>query len=176
MNKKDLSECDICTKFITPAMFCADYLNVFLSSSFYWEQLRDNSAGTGQPNVNGEALSHLLLPVPPLAEQRRIVAKVEKLLALCDELEARQTAAREHRTRLVRSALDHLTLPSRSSRRESALTETKPGKSLSGLTSAATGMRFETVFIRITSYGVAHSVMAQSSRFCSSTRPLALPK
>ena len=37
------------------------------------------------------------------------MAKVEELLALCDELEARQTAAREHRTRLVRSALDHLT-------------------------------------------------------------------
>lgn len=90
-------------------LFCADYLSVFLSSSFYWDQLRDNSAGTGQPNVNGEALSQLLLPVPPLAEQRRIVAKVEELLALCDELEARQTAAREHRTRLVRSALDHLT-------------------------------------------------------------------
>jgi len=51
----------------------------------------------------------MVLPVPPLAEQRRIVAKVEELLALCDELEVRQTAAREHRTRLIRSALDHLT-------------------------------------------------------------------
>jgi type I restriction enzyme S subunit len=49
------------------------------------------------------------IALPPLAEQRRIVAKVEELLALCDELEARQAAAREHRTRLVRSALDHLT-------------------------------------------------------------------
>lgn len=47
--------------------------------------------------------------MPPLAEQLRIVAKVEELLALCDELEAAQTAAREHRTNLVRSALDHLT-------------------------------------------------------------------
>jgi type I restriction enzyme, S subunit len=90
-------------------LFCAQYLSLFLSSSFYWEQLHENSAGTGQPNVNGEALSHLLLPVPPVAEQHRIVAKVEELLTLCDKLETQQAAAREHRTRLVHSALDHLT-------------------------------------------------------------------
>src|SRR5262249_50724265 len=48
-------------------------------------------------------------PLPPLAEQHRIVAKVEELLALCDQLETHQTAVREHRTRVVHSALDHLT-------------------------------------------------------------------
>ena len=56
-----------------------------------------------------DEFEHQAFPLPPLAEQKRIVAKVEELLAFCDELEAAQTAAREHRTRLVRSALDHLT-------------------------------------------------------------------
>ena len=42
---------------------------------------------TGQANVNGTALKHMLVPVPPLAEQRRIVAKVDELMALCDGLE-----------------------------------------------------------------------------------------
>ena len=43
---------------------------------------------TGQANVNGTALKHMLVPVPPLAEQHRIVAKVDELMALCDQLEA----------------------------------------------------------------------------------------
>ena len=42
---------------------------------------------TGQANVNGTALKHMLIPVPPLLEQRRIVAKVNEIVALCDRLQ-----------------------------------------------------------------------------------------
>ena len=42
---------------------------------------------TGQANVNGTALKHMLVPVPPLAEQHRIITKVDALMALCDQLE-----------------------------------------------------------------------------------------
>ena len=73
--------------------------------------MRANSAGTGQPNVNGEALSQLLLPVPPFAEQRRIVAKVEELLALCDELEARQASPCELGAKLLDSLIHHTLKP-----------------------------------------------------------------
>jgi type I restriction enzyme S subunit len=66
-------------------------------------------SGTSVPALNQGSLGEIEVSLPPLAGQRRIVAKVEELLALCDELETRQTAAREHRTRFVRSALDHLT-------------------------------------------------------------------
>ena len=54
-------------------------------------------------------LRNFPFPLPPLAEQHRIVAKVDELMALCDELEARQKAKRETRERLVASALDKLT-------------------------------------------------------------------
>ena len=47
--------------------------------------------------------------LPPLAEQKRIVAKVDQLMALCDELEARQTKKRETSARLTKSALEALT-------------------------------------------------------------------
>ena len=47
-------------------------------------------------------------PLPPLAEQKRIVAKVDELMALCDELSSRQSAQREARGRLVAATLDRL--------------------------------------------------------------------
>jgi len=60
------------------------------------------------PNLKWSEYAQLPIGLPPLGEQRRIVAKVEELLALCDALEERQTTAREHRTHFVRSALNHL--------------------------------------------------------------------
>ena len=114
------------------------YLGLYLRSPDFVSYANSKSYGMKMPRLGTEDAESAWIAVPPPAEQRRIVAKVEELLALCDELEARQSATREHRTRLVRSALDYVTTRSGSSRRESALTETKTAKSLSGLTSAAT--------------------------------------
>lgn len=69
------------------------YKKVFLGSQLYWAQLIASSMGTGQPNVNGTALKHLIFSLPPLAEQHRIVAKVDELMALCDALKAHLTNA-----------------------------------------------------------------------------------
>ena len=60
------------------------YIGIFLSSPAYWSQIIDSSMGTGQPNVNSIALASLKLPLPPLAEQQRIVARLEELQPLCD--------------------------------------------------------------------------------------------
>ena len=61
------------------------YAKVFLESDFYWQQLRAGIVATAQPNFNGEKLSSMLLPLPPLAEQKRIVAKIENLMPLVEE-------------------------------------------------------------------------------------------
>jgi type I restriction enzyme S subunit len=63
----------------------------------------------GQVGISGKQLKAVPMPLPPLAEQKRIVAKVDQLMALCDELEARQTKKRETGTRLTKSALEALT-------------------------------------------------------------------
>ena len=66
----------------------ADFLKFFIESPLYWKQLYDAAWGAGQPNVNGTSLSKLLLPLPPLEEQKEIVATIDKLFAICDELES----------------------------------------------------------------------------------------
>lgn len=63
-----------------------EYVKLFMSSPCYWTQLTDAASGTGQPNVNGQSLSNLLVPFPPLAEQKRIVEKIEQLLKEIDKL------------------------------------------------------------------------------------------
>ena len=61
------------------------YAKVFLESDFYWQQLRAGIVATAQPNFNGEKLSSMLLPLPPLTEQKRIVTKIEMLMPLVEE-------------------------------------------------------------------------------------------
>jgi len=65
-----------------------EFVKLFMGSPFYWSQLTDATTGTGQPNVNGQSLSRLIIPLPPLAEQKRIVAKIEELFAEIDKLKA----------------------------------------------------------------------------------------
>ena len=62
-----------------------EYIKLFMGSPYYWSQLTDATSGTGQPNVNGQSLSNLIVPLPPLAEQKRIVAKIEELLPKVEE-------------------------------------------------------------------------------------------
>lgn len=62
------------------------YIKIFAGSPLYWRQIIDKSQGTGQPNVNGKSLSELILPLPPPAEQERIVEKLDALLSEVDEL------------------------------------------------------------------------------------------
>ena len=57
-----------------------EYLKLFMETPLYWEQLKAYSMGTGQPNVNGQSLSKLRLPLPPLNEQQRIVEYYKNIL------------------------------------------------------------------------------------------------
>ena len=60
----------------------AQYLKYFMESSLYWMQLKDGTIATAQPNCNGQTLSKMILPLPPLSEQKRIVAKINEIFAM----------------------------------------------------------------------------------------------
>jgi len=57
------------------------FLSLFFQTPDYWQLISENVSGNAQPNCNASKLAALPMPLPPLAEQKRIVAKVEKLLA-----------------------------------------------------------------------------------------------
>ena len=59
----------------------SNFAHAFLRTADYWKQIQVLSKGTAQPGANASILSSVRLPVPPSAEQRRIVAKVDRLSA-----------------------------------------------------------------------------------------------
>jgi type I restriction enzyme S subunit len=67
--------------------------------------LLEFAPATAQKNINLGILNQVLIPLPPLAEQRRIVAKVDELMALCNELEAQLTTNAATRHQLLEATL-----------------------------------------------------------------------
>ena len=64
--------------------------------------------GAGIPHFTGQSLAKMSFPFPPLAEQQRIVAKVDELLRWCDALEARLTAAQSTAAALLDATLHQI--------------------------------------------------------------------
>ena len=82
------------------------YAKLFLESELYWEQLKVGMVATAQPNFNGEKLSAMHLPLPPLAEQKRIVAAIDELFRVLDSLGAAAGSLEVAAKRLDKKILD----------------------------------------------------------------------
>ncbi len=63
------------------------YLKLFMESQLYWVQLQNGKTQGCQPNCNGQTLSKMLIPIPPIEEQQRIVDKINEIMPKIDEYE-----------------------------------------------------------------------------------------
>ena len=94
----DLDECSCGQRIITfkeyakGTAYPALYMYFLLSPQFQ-QQLLDNCTGTTAKGIKADKLKHFLIPLPPLAEQKRIVAKLEELLPLCERLKSASNSA-----------------------------------------------------------------------------------
>ena len=89
-----------------PICIEADYIVIFLKSPFFIQNGISSMTGTaGQKRVPREYFANSPFPLPPLAEQHRIVAKVNELMALCDQLETGLNAVDNGRADLLESLL-----------------------------------------------------------------------
>jgi len=94
---------------VRPIFVVADYILIFLKSSHFIEAGIPKMTGTaGQKRVPKDYFAFSPFPLPPLAEQHRIVGKVDELMALCDELEAAQAKRERRRDRLGAATLHGL--------------------------------------------------------------------
>ena len=60
------------------------YLKYYMESNLYWSQLRKGTIATAQPNCNGQTLSSMFIPIPPLEEQKRIIEKINEITNLLE--------------------------------------------------------------------------------------------
>ncbi len=67
--------------------------------------MREQAAGGVQSFVSLGYLRNYIFPLPPLQEQRRIVAKVDQLMALCDELEAKLNQSQTDGAKLMEAVV-----------------------------------------------------------------------
>ena len=83
----------------------SEYLAICLQVDAQNGVLENHFTGATIKHFTGRALSEYSIPLPPLAEQKRIVAKVDELMALCDRLEAQQQERETRHAALARASL-----------------------------------------------------------------------
>ena len=83
------------------------YVELFMNAI----DLKPYVTGTAQPKMNQAKMNSIPVALPPLAEQHRIVAKVDALMALCDRLEASLTKTAATRRRLLDALLTEALAP-----------------------------------------------------------------
>jgi type I restriction enzyme S subunit len=75
-----------------------EHLVNIIASPFFWGMIESNLKGIAYKGLNLNSLRNFAIPLPPLNEQKRIVEKVEQLLALCRQLKSR--LQQTHKTQL----------------------------------------------------------------------------
>ena len=97
-----------------------EYLMHFFNSPSAVDFMLGSRVTTAQPNMSLTDVREFPVPFPPLAEQHRIVAKVDELMTLCDRLVGSRAEREATRDRLAASSLAHLNAPDSETFRDDA--------------------------------------------------------
>jgi len=114
----DIEEENITTgqRLITLQSSCKDILNkllmFFMLSLTYKRIFLKNATGVTAKGIKASKLRNIIIPLPSLSEQKAIVAKVEKLLAYCDELEQQINQSKTYSEQLMQVVLKEAFAPS----------------------------------------------------------------
>jgi type I restriction enzyme S subunit len=112
VHKSDLYEKVVVDSHVTivrPMKVNPKFFYLWIASPSVQNEIENLTSGsTKQVELATSTIRNQIIPVPPLEEQRRIVAKVDQLISLCDKLEVRQQKKRESRAHLNGAALDRL--------------------------------------------------------------------
>jgi type I restriction enzyme S subunit len=81
------------------------YLFVCVRSSYFTHFVESKQKGVAYPAINAGDLKMAMIPLPPVAEQKRIIAKVDELMALCDQLESELKSRSEVAEKFARSVV-----------------------------------------------------------------------
>lgn len=86
---------------ISPLYINSSFLYRALSSKSFYKNLLEKATGSATPIINRGKWEELLVPIPPVHEQHRIVSKVDEVMSLCDQLKARLTDAQTTKLHLT---------------------------------------------------------------------------
>ncbi|MDB9447385.1 restriction endonuclease subunit S [Anabaena sp. CS-542/02] len=84
------------------------YLKFVLLSDEVQNYIKENSVGSAMPYISLEKLKYIQVPLPPLAEQKRIVEKCDRLMSLCDEIEKQHKQKQDSIVRMNEGAIAQL--------------------------------------------------------------------
>ena len=92
-----------------PEQFCQAFLFIYFTSPSFVEAVGAELKGGAQQHLGHKLMGKHFIPIPPLAEQRRIVARVDELMALVDALETQLGTARTAAEKLMEAVVAELT-------------------------------------------------------------------
>ena len=89
-----------------PNYLSSYYLLMFFNSAICVSYMFDKQVDNARANLSMGNISKFLIPIPPLAEQHRIVAKVDELMAICDQLKVKLQQSQETQVQLTDALID----------------------------------------------------------------------
>lgn len=104
-SKPAVTVADVCILRPNVSFFDPDFLVVAINCPRFRQLVAVQATGTTRSRISRSNLGVLPIPLPPLAEQKRIVAKVDELMALCDRLESQQQERETRHAALARASL-----------------------------------------------------------------------